>query len=1146
VVVPATVFREQQRAASPQSSRTLEHFDFLAPAQQPDEMGRLGAYRVLKVLGRGGMGVVFQAEDTRLMRPVALKVMLPTMAVDELAKVRFLREARAIAAVEHEHIISIYQVDEDRAVPYIAMPLLKGEPLEALLKREGRLSVAEAVQIGRQTAEALAAAHAAGLVHRDIKPGNIWLEGEDRRVKVLDFGLARALGDGSQLTGSGAIVGTPAYMAPEQAQGELDARSDLFSLGCVLYRMTTGKPAFRGADLMGTLAAVLSVHPPAPHEVEPEVPVELSRFILRLLAKSPNDRPPTAQDVVQALQGGALVSSPAPLWAAQSRAHPVEESPLVAVSSAPSWVAETLSAEVEHAHRQHFPQEAATTTNSPAKPTGDRHGKQRHGSRAPSTAWAPVIAIALALGVGGIVLALILPSRSPPTSRMQEVAPLSHDSAPATFLATLPSPPTLPPVTRAVPATGKSVPPVATAARFHGHEGAIDAIAVSPDHSHILSGGEDGTMRLWDRATGKQLCLFSGVSSPVTAVAFSPDGTLAVSGSNDLAMRLWDVASGKPIASYEGHTGAIKSVAFCPDGRRLLSGGDDNTMRLWDREGHFELRRFVHPSWVRHLSPTADGRYALTTCEDGIVRVWDLETGREVRRLKGHVRDASAGDVLPDGRFAISAGIDQTVRLWDLLGNREARQWPGHEGRPWFLCVTGDGLHAVSGGEEGTVRVWDLTAGTEVCRFQRHCRAGAISQDGRFAVGGDVEGEVHVWELPAEVWAKKEGRVPARPLPVPEGQALQTAVEEVQKLYPITAGTPEQMTELAERMLRRGVETIDRPSIRYVLLKEARQRAAGAGKVDLALEAVHEMAYSFAISGLPAKVEVLEAAGRAASRPEDKLTVLDHVQPILEEAIAADAYDAAERLLQVAGTAARDTMAAQLGAVEEWQRSLGPWRTQQAAMADEVRTLARSPNDRHANLVLGRFNCLEKGNWSGGLALLARGEDVRLKAAALADLKRPQTATARAELGDLWLSLAGAEKDTARLQLLRRAYFWYRQAWTEQTGPAQERLSARLRELQGSTPLMAPALYSWSHLQGHWKGQYDNSAWREYDIDADGHVLDHENRQARLARKGLDFLLDFGDGNLERLHLRMGALMVEHFAPASSFPKRSALGIGRR
>ncbi len=281
-----------------------ETWGFLAPPQQPDEIGRLGSYRVLKVLGCGGMGVVFQAEDPGLQRLIALKAMLPAMAASVSARKRFLREARAAAALKHDNVVTIHQVGEDRGVPFLAMEFLRGESLDQRLERDSVLPSAEVLRIGRQLAEGLAAAHEQGLIHRDIKPGNVWLEAPRGRVKILDFGLARSAEQEAGLTQQGTIIGTPAYMAPEQARGEgVDARSDLFSLGVILYRLCCGKQPFQGNDTISTLMAVATEQPPPPVQANPELPAELSDLVMQLLQKDPDRRPRSAAAVVEVLQG---------------------------------------------------------------------------------------------------------------------------------------------------------------------------------------------------------------------------------------------------------------------------------------------------------------------------------------------------------------------------------------------------------------------------------------------------------------------------------------------------------------------------------------------------------------------------------------------------------------------------------------------------------------------------------------------------------------------------------------------------------------------------------------------------------------------------------------------------------------------------
>jgi serine/threonine protein kinase len=275
--------------------------DFLAPPQADDELGRLGKYRILGIIGRGGMGVVYKAEDPVLKRIVAIKAILPSLGAGDHIRKRFLREARTMAQLEHDHIVRLYEVNEDRGVPYIAMEFLVGEPLDRRLKSEGVMPIAETLRIGREIASGLAAAHARSLIHRDIKPANVFLTGNRGRVKILDFGLARADQEESRITQSGAVMGTPAYMAPEQGRGEkVDFRCDLFSLGVVLYRLSTGTEPFTAEDALSTMMAIATETPISPQMTNFDVPTELSDLIMMLLEKDPAKRS-SAQAVVDEL-----------------------------------------------------------------------------------------------------------------------------------------------------------------------------------------------------------------------------------------------------------------------------------------------------------------------------------------------------------------------------------------------------------------------------------------------------------------------------------------------------------------------------------------------------------------------------------------------------------------------------------------------------------------------------------------------------------------------------------------------------------------------------------------------------------------------------------------------------------------------------
>lgn len=273
----------------------------LSPPSHPEMLGRIGRYEVERLIGVGGMGVVFKAFDTELNRPVAVKVLAPYLAGSGAARKRFAREARAAAAVVHEHVVAIHNVETDGESPYLVMPYVAGESLQQRIDRDGALELCEILRIAIQTASGLAAAHAQGLVHRDVKPSNILLEQGLERTLLTDFGLARASDDAS-LTHTGYHPGTPQYMSPEQARGDaVDARSDLFSLGSVLYAMCTGRPPFRAETNYGVLRRITDNEPRRVREVSPMIPEWLEGIVNKLLAKDVAQRFQTAQEVAELL-----------------------------------------------------------------------------------------------------------------------------------------------------------------------------------------------------------------------------------------------------------------------------------------------------------------------------------------------------------------------------------------------------------------------------------------------------------------------------------------------------------------------------------------------------------------------------------------------------------------------------------------------------------------------------------------------------------------------------------------------------------------------------------------------------------------------------------------------------------------------------
>jgi serine/threonine protein kinase len=273
----------------------------LAPCVKPDRIGLLDEYEVIEVVGRGGMATVLRAFDTKLSRVVAVKVMARELAANPHAVKRFLREAKAAANVVHENVVTIHSINDKHRPPYLVMEFVAGQTLQQKIEKQGALDVLSILGIATQTAAGLAAAHKLGLIHRDVKPGNILLEGSGERVKITDFGLARTADD-AEVTRAGMIAGTPQFMSPEQARGEaLDARSDLFSLGSVMYSMCTGQAAFRAENTMGVLRRVCEQTPTAVRQLNPQIPPWLEAIVEKLLAKEPSQRFASAAELHQLL-----------------------------------------------------------------------------------------------------------------------------------------------------------------------------------------------------------------------------------------------------------------------------------------------------------------------------------------------------------------------------------------------------------------------------------------------------------------------------------------------------------------------------------------------------------------------------------------------------------------------------------------------------------------------------------------------------------------------------------------------------------------------------------------------------------------------------------------------------------------------------
>jgi eukaryotic-like serine/threonine-protein kinase len=693
-------------------------------AWEPPDLGagpdpvfeRLGPYEVVEVLGRGGNGVVLKAFDPALHRFVAIKVLHAHLATSPAARKRFAREGRAVAAVSHEHVVAVHGVDEQDGVPYLVMEYVSGISLQERLDRDAPLELTQVLRIGVQAARGLAAAHAQGLIHRDVKPANILLEKGVERVKLTDFGLARAADDAS-LTQSGVLAGTPQYMAPEQARGEpLDHRADLFSLGSVLYACCAGRPPFRAGTTLAVLRRITEEAPRPVRDVNPDVPEWLAAFIARLHAPDPDDRFQSANEVARRLERYlAHVRQPAHV---PEPPHPGPRTRRPRFARLVGLAATAALMVVAAGAGGFVWWRSAAGANPPPSQAPEALGRWRHTEWDPQ---GPVLAVVPA--PGGKFLAS---AHDNGTVCLWDLTQLNQRSVTA-----LPH------------------------RDLKGHEQRVWSVAFSPDGKLLASGAGDwhhptdtGELRLWDVATRRELPVPKpepGPTALVFSVAFSPAGRTLATASWDGNVRLWRVSDGNGETTLElaallrAHQGPARSVAFSPDGTLLASGGFDGVAVLWDLAGKQRLRTLVGavtertPVGARRLNAVAfapDGR-TLAVAENagqprpapdpdqarrGRVLFWDVGTGEPRGVLEGHRGIILGVAFAPDGKTLASAGGDWDqfgeVKLWDVAGRRELQSLDDYEKWVEGVAFTPDGrtLATAGGvaGAEGDVRFWEL------------------------------------------------------------------------------------------------------------------------------------------------------------------------------------------------------------------------------------------------------------------------------------------------------------------------------------------------------------------------------------------------------------------------------------------------------
>ncbi len=650
---------------TPHANEAAHDLSFLAPSDDPAYIGQLHHFQVARVIGRGGMGIVLEAFDTHLRRSVAIKVLSPQFQENDTARQRFCREGRAAAAISHEHVVAMHQVAKanEGEVAYLVMQLIDGETLEKRLASGRALPPQEVARLGMQIAAGLSAAHSRGMVHRDIKPANILIEAETDRVKLTDFGLARATDD-IKLTKTGMVTGTPLYMSPEQAMGgDADESSDLFSLGAVMYEMATGSSPFQAPTAVGVMKRIMDEMPAPPQRVNPAVTKPLSDIIMALLAKKPEDRPESSSSVATALAG--VVTKFGPISPLQV--------PAVAAAEA-----KKLSGDHRVVHRRWIVGAwmiaavavlALVTAaglwispRNPAKLLGD-----------------PFPSILLAGNPGTVWSVDFSPSSNQLAAGIEDGSVRLWDIGSQQVI--------------------KS---------FSAHRGVVWMVQFHPTRSLVVTCGDDSRVKLWNSETFELLTEWRAENA-VRGVAFSPNGNLIVAGDREGVIHVYDIDSGAEVAT-RSQPGAIFGVDYSADGNLIATVGSDKIVRLWDAD-----RLDERQTLSGHDGPIYDVRFAesgpllATVGWNKNIRIWNTETGDEAQNLTGSDGDVWGAAFCSDGTHLVTGGQDAAARIWDLSDGSIIATLRGHEASVHNISLDPVKHRIATCSRDGTIRVWDLS-----------------------------------------------------------------------------------------------------------------------------------------------------------------------------------------------------------------------------------------------------------------------------------------------------------------------------------------------------------------------------------------------------------------------------------------------------
>jgi serine/threonine protein kinase len=731
----------------------------------------VGGYQLLRLLGEGAAGSVYHGYKPEQNLHAAIKILSPMTARSQQNSAdRFALEAQTIANLRHPHIVPIYEYGNDGHYKFIAMRLLTGGSLEERfffhLRQDILPSLGEVSQLLHQVSEALMYAHERSIIHRDVKANNIMFD-EYGSAYLVDFGVAKLLDGSVSLTASDIILGTPAYMPPEQWRGEtLTPATDQYALGVLVYLLVTGQFPFDPQSAHNLMYQHLTDEPPLAHQVRSSLPEAVSTVLLRALAKDPNDRFATVRDFTEAFEEAVrgFEGSPTNYFT-----RPVERG--------------TVS-DTQFDHLQ--PVRVVTGYSNPEISASNGNAPIQRKPRLNRLSWVLLGAV-MGLAVLGLCAASVLfglnyllqdddvqisdipITTNIPVTQIAQLAPsptvtlnitLQPTVTSLPLAGTRPANPNTPGVVdREAEPTRRAVAEIDLENVQPQEQQIIQtdntstrSVAFNPDGTMLATGGNGQMIQIWNVQTGAEVAALNGHSDVIYTLAYSPDGTRLASGSGDGTVRIWDMTSNRQALTLPGHVGDVRRVVYSPDGRYLVSVGEDRTVRIWDAASGEELQNLPggDPNSERILGAvfSPDGNQLLTGWNHNEIALWSVPDFQQLQTFIGHTGEVRALEFSPQGSLIASSSTDNTIRLWDVNTGDTEVVIPSQGRDVYDVAFSPDGNILASGSADNNIYLWNAATGEQITDLRGH--QGWVfdlefSRDGSLLASASGDGSVRLW-----------------------------------------------------------------------------------------------------------------------------------------------------------------------------------------------------------------------------------------------------------------------------------------------------------------------------------------------------------------------------------------------------------------